>query len=439
MVEIEKKETADMRLYATDEWFDSDAAANPNISLPDPDEDYMYASARLLSWYPVVNSKGATYEPEDFPKTLLDTLIGKQANLEHDKTRVVGSIFAYDKNADGIDIGIRIDREQADMQGLDPTSLMQGAYFSHVSVELSKDPANSKFYAYDEQFNIKRTYPVLKGRDMGMRRTTANDPYVFQGNRIAERIKPARFTGVGFVPNPADTTAQLYAVAADDTSEERRLAALPASTDAAKHESEDAMSDADKAALEAKLAELETAVRTLKDEKEAASAATASEIETLKAKLASVETELASAVAERDTLKAEKETAAREAAIDALVAELVAIHPVEDTDEAKAALREKAASACGDDGVIRTLKLERTNEALVAKIAALEAKPVEVAAPAAEEKPVEKTEEEKAAAAAAERETFSAGEKPAENFAPTFTAPTESKKGTSDKDLLASF
>lgn len=425
-MEHTSKETA-MRIFDTAEWFDNDASASSKIALPEPDEDYLYAATRLLSWYPVINSKGATYEPEDFSKDLLSTLIGKQANLEHDKTRVVGSIFSYEKTPDGIDIGIRIDREQAALQGLDPVEMMQGNYFSHVSVELSKDPSKSKFYAYDEAFNVKRTFPVLKGRDMGMRRTTANDPFVFQGHRIAERIMPARFTGVGFVPNPADTTAQLFAVAADDTLEDRPIiVATQASSDAAPILKEDAMSEADAKALTDKVSDLETAIKTLKDEKETAATELTTQIESLKS-------ELASAVAERDTLKAEKESAAREAAIEALLGELVAIHPVE-TYEAKLALREKAASACGDDGVIRTLKLERTNESLVAKLAAFEAKPAEVAAPVVvEEKPADAPAEK----ASAEREVFSNEEKPVIDVAPTF----ESKpaKGTNSEDLLACF
>lgn len=434
-----ERETA-MRKYATEEWFDSDAASSSKIVLPEPDEDYLYAATRLLSWYPVINSKGATYEPEDFSKKLLDTLIGKQANLEHDKTRVVGSIFSYERTQDGIDIGIRVDREQAELQGLDPVEMMQGNYFSHVSVELSKDPGQSKFYCYDEAFSIKRTFPVLKGRDMGLRRTTAHDPFVFQGHRVAERIMPARFTGVGFVPNPADTTAQLYAVAADDTSEDRpKLAITTASSDAANSTKEDAMSEAERKAIQDKVEELEVAIKNLREEKEAAATESKTAVELAVATLAAKEVELASVIVERDALKSEKELAARELVIETLLSELIAIHPVEG-DEAKAALREKATAACGDDGVIRVLKLERTNDSLVAKLAVLEAKvpeevkPAEPIEPAAVvvPVPVDKAVE----TATAEREVFSA-DVPAEPIAPAYEA--NAGTGTAAEDLLKSF
>jgi len=210
---------------ASPEWFETDAVA-VDVSMPEPDEDYAYFAARLLSWFPVVNSKGATYFAEDFDSDLLNTLRGKQANLEHDRTRIVGTIYDYLVTDEGIDVVVQVDRRCASLQGLDLADLQSGHYFSHVSVELTRSLADCFYYAIDEGYNVQQKIPVKTGNSMGMRRTTNADPYMFQGNRVIERIRPARFTGVGAVPNPADTTAQVYALAASDDAPEVELPSL---------------------------------------------------------------------------------------------------------------------------------------------------------------------------------------------------------------------
>lgn len=204
------------------EWLDTDAVSVA-VPMPEPDEDYAYVAARLFSWFPVVNSKGATYFPEDFDSGLLDTLKGKQANLEHNRKRIVGTIQDYLVNDEGVDVVVQIDRRCADLQNLDLSDLQNGQFFSHVSVELTRSLGDCFYYSIDEGYNVQQKIPVKTGNSMGMRRTTNADPYMFQGNRVIERIKPARFTGVGLVPNPADTTAQVYALAASDDAPETEL------------------------------------------------------------------------------------------------------------------------------------------------------------------------------------------------------------------------
>jgi hypothetical protein len=443
MALIEKEDASIVSTLLAKEWFDEVQDGSVRIELPEPDGDYFYTATRLLSWYPVINSKGATYEKEDFDEGLLSTLIGKQANLTHDKAKVIGSIFAVVANDEGIDVGVRIDREQADIHGLDPEDLRDGNCFSHVSVELTKDPAKSYFYIYDEGFNVKNRIPVLKGRDQGIRRSTASDPYRLMGNRVAERIKPARFTGVGFVPNPADKTAKLYAVAASDDSEETLKPDLTsgtkktnsgshpheethtqASSDAVK---EKTMTDEEIKAIQDRVAELEAQVKDLDTQRETAATAAAEST----ARIAELEKQLSETASERDALKAEKETAAREARIDTLLSELEAIKPAKD-DEDRAKLRETAAFYCDDAGVIKVLKLERENEALKEQIA--EAK-------AAVESTKDADEAAKVAAAAAEKaaeekETFSA-EAPKVSIAPTYIG--ADGKPLTEKDLLALF
>jgi hypothetical protein len=371
----------------TREWFNVPYSVAASMSLPDPDEDYYYAAARLLSFFPVVNDRGATYEPVDWDDDTLNSLMGKQANLEHDKTKVVGSIIGYQMTDDGIDIAVRIDREQADAHGLDPEDLKGGNAFSTVSVELTRDDAHSQFYAYDEGFNVHKRIPVLAGSAQGIRRTRASDPYTLQGLRVAERIKPKRVTGVGFVPKPSDVTAKVFKVRADADAVPVQQAADQTPTDVtpdvtketAAAKEQFVMTEAELAALNAKVAALESEVRSLTTAKETASGEVSvaqAKITELEAKIAAKETELAASAtsltevtAERDALKSEKEVAARESRISTLVAELEALNAPAD-DAAKTALKEKASAAIDNEAAISVLRLEQQLAAANAVIAA---------------------------------------------------------------------
>lgn len=412
------------------EWFDAVPSGKLAADLPEPNIDYMYVATRVLSWFPVVNSKGATYFPEDFDNGLVQTLVGKQVNLYHDKVKqVVGTVKNAEKNTDGIDVVIQVDREQADAHGLDPEDFKPGNQFSNVSVEVTKDIEDCKFLAVDDEFNVVRSIPVEVGRELGISRTTKKNPFRLQGKRVVERIKPARFTGLGFVPNPADQTARLYAVAAAEDTDERIKTDTPTKAsltqDADSHNKEQAMSESDAKALQDKLAALEAEVKQLRTEKEQA-ATEAAKVADLEAKVKELtetitgkESELASVTTERDTLKAEKETAAREAGIEKFMNELGEIKAFASDDE-RNALREKAAAACGEDGVIRSLeahlmRLERENEALKEKVAA--DKPAEDK-PAVEDKPEAKDDEK---ASADEKENFSVANRPSTKIGPKFS------------------
>jgi hypothetical protein len=206
------------------EWFGDVPYIQGNITLPDADPDYFYGAAKLCSEFPQQTLKATTYEPEDLTEDILDTLLGVQVNLRHDKIKqVVGNVIGYDKVDGGVEIAMRFDREQAAAHGLDPEDMKRGNCFSSVSLEISKDPTDSIFYVLDNQHNITKQIPYTQGVSMGMRRTLDSDtePYKFQGSRVIERLKPLRFTGVGLVPNPADLQAKVYAVAADAESEDR--------------------------------------------------------------------------------------------------------------------------------------------------------------------------------------------------------------------------
>jgi hypothetical protein len=219
----------------TSDWFESIRSTQAGIELPESNEDYFYCAAKLCSEWPYVTQNATTYEPEDLSEDVLASLIGVQVNLRHDRVRqVVGTVVKAVKVDGGIEIVVRVDRVQAAAHNLDPEDMKPGNIYGSVSLEVSKDAKNSFFYVIDEGFNILKKIPRLDGEKLGIRRTRDSEanPYRFQGNRVIERIKPIRFTGVGFVPDPADQTAQVYAVAADTTTPER-LITMPAPKTAA--------------------------------------------------------------------------------------------------------------------------------------------------------------------------------------------------------------
>ena len=167
----------------TSDWFDSSQAGPTPSSivaeLPAANDDYAYAAIRLFSWFPIVNSKGAAFDAGLLNKESLDTLIGKQINLKHDKTAVVGNIKKYISHDDGVHVVAEIDREQALLQGLDLNKMREGSYFSSASVEVTRDLDKGVFYIYDDNFKIVRKLPLADGEQAGVRRTTALDPFKY--------------------------------------------------------------------------------------------------------------------------------------------------------------------------------------------------------------------------------------------------------------------
>lgn len=372
------------------EWSDASVPGSFHDDLPKPDINYCYAALRLFSWFPVRNSKGATYFKDDVADDTVANFIGRQVNLIHDKQNfVVGNVKRAAKNDYGLDVIVEIDREQAAAHGLDPEDLEKGNVSSWGSVETTWYGTDSPYLLLDPN-DSGTIVKELPGTTDGIQRSTADNGYRYGGKYIvAQRLKPVNFTGVGLVPNPADITAHVYAMAADATTPDRKLNQDAASV----KESKNMFTEEDKKGLEAQIAVLkseiasakadlaaaQTTISGLKVEKDTAASEAAKvadlvqEVETVKSELAAAATARDEAVAERDTLKAEKETAARETGIDALTAELETIMPSAD-DAAKAALRETASKAFGDEGAINLMKANRTIDAHKAEIAALKAK-----------------------------------------------------------------
>lgn len=410
------------KFYALDssEWYDTVQPGVFETILPEPNVNYCYAAMRLMSWFPVANSRGATYFSCDISDELIASLPFALANLHHKKDQIVGTIISAARTEQGIDCVVQIDRDAAIAHGLTMQALRAGNAFSRVSVELTRDPAKCRFLVVDDGYNIIRTIPTLAGRKAGVRRTTATDPYLYQGNRVIEAIVPERFTGLGFVPNPSDQSAELYALAADEETEESVLV-NPTAPSALLSGDDSPMSVEEIATLEAALARLELELAAANNEKEVASAAhTALEVRLaeITSQLAAKETERASAVDELTVLRTEKDATVREASIVEILAKWEGARACLN-DVERLALREQASAACGDDGVIRSVFQDRKIEALEAALAAAPAPvavdPAIAAAAAAEAAAAEATAA--AAAAAAEAAAKLEGEV-ADEFVP---------------------
>ena len=463
----------------TSEWFSSITPGFfSSIPLPEPTQTHFYVASRALSYFPVVNERGACYMPGDLTDDIAKTFIGKLANLKHDKGEIVGTVCQSALTDLGCDVIIEIDREAADAQGLTLEDLKQGMVFSQCSVEVQRDLSKCRYLVLGENSEVLRTVPVLLGHQAGMKRT-AGTGYRYQNKyEVAEAIVPEYFSGIALVPNPADPTAQLYAAAADnkglddtlnmnpysalldcnedgstkepygphasyadpgfqkdekkryplDTAEHTRAAASyfgmtknrekytpeqrariertiarAESNHGIYHPEQAAAPEAPASTIQEKASMTDVEIKALQDEivalkaeiasakaKEVASEEVSAKYATLQTEHEAMKTELASVTTERDavkteneTFKAEKASAERTSRVEALVSELVALHPAE--GDALAALKETASTVIDDATKIHTLKLERELFALKAKVAESASAPGTVTTPVTKE------------------------------------------------------
>ena len=225
MVTFEKSTTSPDAIKTVDarEWFDVSLKGRSNITLPEANLDYFYFGTRLCNFgIHSKNLKGAIFEKADFTEDVLNSLLGVQVNLRHDKiNKVVGTVTGYELADDGLDVRVRVDRDQATAHGLEPEEMKQEGYFSATSLEVSKDLDRSEFYLCDKEGSVTKKIPYLDGFKQGLRRSTEKDPFQYQGCEVAERVAPLRFTGVGIVPNPADPKAKVHALVADDNTPDK--------------------------------------------------------------------------------------------------------------------------------------------------------------------------------------------------------------------------
>src|SRR5579872_3408383 len=199
----------------TKEWSDSSMPGSFHDKLPKPDVNYFYVAYRLFSWFPVRNSKGATYFEKDVADDKVNDLVGRQVNLRHNKKDfITGTVKQAEKNAHGVDVLIEIDRELASAHGLEPEDVEKDGFFSSCSVETTWLKDESPYLLLDPN-DSGTIIKELPGTMDGIERSTAENGYRYGGKYlVTQALKPLNFTGVGLVPNPADQTAGVYAMAA---------------------------------------------------------------------------------------------------------------------------------------------------------------------------------------------------------------------------------
>jgi len=357
-----------------------------DLSNYEANEDYFFAAYRLLSWFPVVNVWGKTYFPEDIGADVLGTLTGSEVNLFHDASKIVGIVADAAMTQDGLDVLIRLKRSAIESQNLEIEDIV--GYLNKCSLELRKSPDLCDYLVLNDDLTIDRTVPVLAGLRSGMRPTSPNDdvPFMYRGSqRVVERVKPTRFTGVGLLNNPADKTALGYGIVASDDMPENPVA--PVQEPAGESDNKDTLMELEQ--LQAALKEANDKLAVYETEKASAQ----SEVETLKAQNAelsskneSLNTELASATEKAGSLQSEKDARLKQEKTAEILAQFVSILAPE-TDEDKSRYQERAAAACDDNGVIREFTLDLREAKLNKAEAAVQAAPAPVAEPVVEAAP----------------------------------------------------
>jgi hypothetical protein len=408
------------------------------IAQYEANEDYVFLAYRLLSWFPVINVHGKTYFPDDIESDVLNTLVGSEVNLFHDPSKIIGVVADAKTTQDGLDVLIRLKRSAVESQNIELNDIVN--LLNKCSLELRKVPEQSDYLVLNDDLSVDRTIPSLMGQRSGMKPTSPNDPvpFLYRGQqRVVERVKPSRFTGVGLLNNPADTTALGYGIVASDNIPESPVA--PVQEPVGESENKDTHMDLDKALSELKDAQVKLASY------ETEHASSKSEIDRLKTEFAAAQKELEAAKEEAagwqknaKDLQAEKDALKKKEKASAILSDFIAVLPPKD-DADKARYEERAAAACDDNGVIREFTLD-LREAKLAQAEADAKSGTDVNA-----SPITQTDSAPQNAHLSttlktpfvkpkpnETEQASAGDKPAVSIAPAYDGSDANKGGAPD-------
>jgi hypothetical protein len=210
------------------------------LVLPPGNESFFYTVSRLCTFWPMINGNNATF----FERRLAPLIeagneselgtIGKLANIWHSKgplkgNKIIGSIKSqhYIPGV-GIDVASRIDRKAASTYGITPRDFAEGGEYASCSQEMFCDRSQSEFIIMlDEEHasdvSKQKVLSAQEAQSLGVKRTYPNDPnpYYYDGKfRVVEACVPIRFTGIGFMDDPADPTAEVFELAASKGAKE---------------------------------------------------------------------------------------------------------------------------------------------------------------------------------------------------------------------------
>jgi hypothetical protein len=186
------------------EWYDVLQTGTRALKAPPANDNYAYLATQMMSWAPERNAKGVIFYPEDISDDLLSEWVGRQVNIEHNKGMVVGNLRKVARTQFGVEGIVEIDRDQAEMHGMDLNQPVVA-----TSVEFTRDPTRSPFIVQDETGKVIKQ--VDETANVGLRRTTKRDPYLYDNKyTVSQRVTPRHMTGLGLTVRPADKNARVY-------------------------------------------------------------------------------------------------------------------------------------------------------------------------------------------------------------------------------------
>lgn len=211
-------------------------AKRPNsspLSAPEPDDSFTYIVGRALSVWPTANGNNAAFAEEDFRQTKgLKSLIGTNlgfpfglVNTNHSvgpgkPNIVIGSVREEAWAQDGgVDIVAQIDKRACAAYDIEPEDFASD--LGNFSIEIACDRDRSSFVCMtnpsSKRLEDQTVFTAEEAASLGIRRTSwaEPEPYLYQEKHlVVELCSPIRCRGVAVLPDPADTTANVFEVAA---------------------------------------------------------------------------------------------------------------------------------------------------------------------------------------------------------------------------------
>jgi hypothetical protein len=218
-------------------------AGKSPLSVPPSNTEHAYTVGRAMSFWPVVNGNGATWFEEEISKLYANgddpnlTFKGKLVNIDHSVGRGRGSIIIgvtlQEKYIAGVGVDVlnQLDKRCLADHGLVPEDFAMNGDYSKQSVEINCDRSLSKFIVMlkpnSTRIEDQKVYSAEEAATMGLQRGTLYDGKY----RVVEACVPRRIRGVAMVGNPADTTAQVFDIAASKVQKLDEESAVSTSTD----------------------------------------------------------------------------------------------------------------------------------------------------------------------------------------------------------------
>lgn len=203
------------------------------LRVPPSNTEFVYTAGRAFTFWPEVNGNNATWLEEEIAKLYANTddenltFKGKIVNADHTvgtgrKSIVIG-VTTKEKYTPGVGVDVlnQLDRRLLDEHEINAEDFAKNGEYSKQSVEINCNRPLSKFIVMmkpnSKKLEDQLVYSSEEAAELGIRRTVPIDPipYLHEGKyKVVEACVPRRIRGIAMLSNPADTTAEVYDIAA---------------------------------------------------------------------------------------------------------------------------------------------------------------------------------------------------------------------------------